>query len=94
LFLFDTKGTHPGGNGVTFDWNLLQKYDREKPFLLSGGINPDNIDEIIELKKTLPIYGLDINSKFEIAPGHKDVNKVSAFIEKIKAIKEDRELEV
>lgn len=94
LFLFDTKGAQPGGNGVTFDWNLLQKYDREKPFLLSGGIKMENLEEIIELRKTLPIYGLDINSKFEVTPGHKDVEKVSAFIEKIKAIKEDRELEV
>lgn len=94
LFLFDTKGAHPGGNGVAFDWKLLQKYDREKPFIISGGIHLNNLEEIAELTKTLPVYAVDINSKFEVAPGQKDAEKVGEFIQLMKKIKEDREIEV
>ncbi len=94
LFLFDTKGKQPGGNGVSFDWSLLQKYDREKPFIISGGIRLENLEEIAELTKTLPVYAVDINSRFEVSPGHKDVGKVKEFMQLIKKIKEDREIEV
>jgi phosphoribosylanthranilate isomerase len=76
LFLFDTKGDQPGGNGKPFDWKLLSKYDNEKPFFLSGGIGLDNIDDIIALSKKLPIYGIDVNSKFEVEPGLKDIAKL------------------
>lgn len=94
LFLFDTKGAQPGGNGVAFDWKLLQKYDKEKPFILSGGIHPGNLEDIVEMTKTLPVYAIDINSKFEISPGQKDVKKVEEFIQLMKKIKEEREIEV
>ena len=76
LFLFDTKGIMPGGNGVPFDWKLLKKYDNEKPFFISGGIGLDNIEEIIALSKTLPVYGIDVNSVFETEPGVKDISKL------------------
>jgi phosphoribosylanthranilate isomerase len=73
-FLFDTKGKLPGGNGTTFDWKILEKYPSVKPFFLSGGIGIDELDAIKEISKTnLPIYAIDINSKFEIEPGLKNI---------------------
>ncbi len=70
-FLFDTKGKLPGGNGYTFDWEVLKNYNSEKPFFLSGGIGIEEI-KIIE-KMNLPVYAIDVNSKFEIEPGLKNV---------------------
>jgi phosphoribosylanthranilate isomerase len=92
LFLFDTKGDNPGGNGTTFDWKLLSKYDNEKPFLLSGGIDLENIEEIIALSKTLPIYGIDVNSKFETEPGIKDIAKLEELFSLVR-VKEQEEAE-
>lgn len=84
-FLFDTYTKHHGGSGRTFDWGILRAYPFEKPFLLSGGIDSDQIAEIVALKKELPqLAGLDINSKFEIEPGLKDISKVSKFKEQFK----------
>ena len=74
-FLFDTKGKEKGGNGYTFDWEILKKYPSNKPFILSGGIGLDEVAAIKELLKTdLPIYTIDINSKFEIEPGLKNID--------------------
>lgn len=79
-FLFDTKGRERGGNGVKFDWSVLKKYHLEKPFFLSGGISPDDIDAIKEITQSgLPVYGVDINSKFEIEPGLKNTEAVKGF---------------
>ena len=61
-FLFDTKGKLPGGNGITFNWQILQHYKLTKPFFLSGGIGLDDIESIKKLN--LPIYAIDVNSKF------------------------------
>jgi phosphoribosylanthranilate isomerase len=73
-FLFDTKGKLPGGNGTTFDWKILENYPSTKPFFLSGGIGIAELDSIKEILKTnLPLYAIDINSKFEIEPGIKNV---------------------
>jgi phosphoribosylanthranilate isomerase len=73
-FLFDTKGKLPGGNGTTFDWKILGNYPSAKPFFLSGGIGIAELDSINEILKTdLPLYAIDINSKFEIEPGLKNV---------------------
>ncbi|MDJ1483212.1 phosphoribosylanthranilate isomerase [Cytophagaceae bacterium DM2B3-1] len=83
-FLFDAKGAAQGGNGITFDWNLLQRYDNEKPFFLSGGLNIESLDAIVALKnKGLNLYGVDINSQFEVSPGIKNVEKVKEFIDKL-----------
>ncbi len=69
-FLFDTKGDLPGGNGTTFNWKILEKYNASKPFFISGGIG---LDEIQALKNSnLPIFAIDINSKFETQPGQKN----------------------
>jgi phosphoribosylanthranilate isomerase len=73
-FLFDTKGKLPGGNGTTFDWKVLEKYPSSKPFFLSGGIGINEMDAVNEISKTnLPIYAIDVNSKFEIEPGLKNI---------------------
>nr|WP_315233113.1 phosphoribosylanthranilate isomerase [uncultured Flavobacterium sp.] len=73
-FLFDTKGKLPGGNGTSFDWKVLEKYPSSKPFFLSGGIGMEEMDAVNEILKTnLPLYAIDINSKFEIEPGLKNI---------------------
>ena len=86
LFLFDTKGDKVGGNGVAFDWTLLDKYSSKKPFLLSGGIGEDSVDELQQFMKTpLSEYcmGWDVNSKFEIRPGFKNIDKIKEFKEQL-----------
>lgn len=77
-FLFDTKGKLPGGNGYAFDWRLLANYPSETPFFLSGGIGPAHRETVAELELA-QLHGLDVNSKFEVRPGHKDVAKLQAF---------------
>ena len=73
-FLFDTKGKLPGGNGTTFDWKVLEKYPSSKPFFLSGGIGIDEMEAVNEIAKTnLPLYAIDVNSRFEIEPGLKNI---------------------
>jgi len=74
FFLFDTKGKLPGGNGTTFEWKVLEKYPSTKPFFLSGGIGIEELESINEILKTnLPIHAIDVNSKFEIEPGLKNI---------------------
>jgi phosphoribosylanthranilate isomerase len=77
-FLFDTKGTNLGGNGVTFDWNILKSYKHEVPFFLSGGIDVQHVPEIKQLS-SLPIHALDINSRFEVSAGFKNIEKIKKF---------------
>jgi phosphoribosylanthranilate isomerase len=83
-FLFDTKGKERGGNGVQFDWSVLEAYPYEKPFFLSGGIG---LKDVLAIQKIIdsnvPIYALDINSKFEIEPGLKNINEVKTFKNKL-----------
>ena len=83
FFLFDTKGEQRGGNGTTFDWSILDKYDNEKPFFLAGGINLENAHNALEIKG-LKIHSLDVNSKFEISPALKDINKIEELMNIIK----------
>ena len=79
-FLFDTKGKERGGNGIQFDWSVLKAYPFSKPFFLSGGIGPNDAESVKEIeKKGLPIYAVDINSKFEDKPGLKNSIKVINF---------------
>ncbi|MCI9844752.1 phosphoribosylanthranilate isomerase [Flavobacterium pectinovorum] len=86
-FLFDTKGKLPGGNGTTFDWTILKKYNSDKPFFLSGGIGINELKAIEEISKSkLPIYGVDVNSKFEIEPGLKNKNLFSNFKRKLEIV--------
>tara|TARA_R110002126_G_scaffold78630_7_gene195688 strand:+ start:1815 stop:2450 length:636 start_codon:yes stop_codon:yes gene_type:complete len=79
-FLFDTKGKLPGGNGTTFDWNVLKNYPSTKPFFLSGGVGLEETTAVNEITKTnLPVYAIDVNSKFEIEPGLKNTELLRAF---------------
>lgn len=88
FFLFDSKGDHPGGNGVQFDWDLLKQYDNDKPFFISGGIGLDNIDQIEQLKG-MKLYGVDVNSMVETAPAVKDVEKLKMLIDRVRPIEEE-----
>lgn len=74
FYLFDTKGKLHGGNGVTFNWEILNKYPSTKPFFLSGGIGLEEIEAI--KKMNLPIHAIDVNSKFEIKPGFKNIELI------------------
>ncbi|HCE55964.1 MAG: phosphoribosylanthranilate isomerase [Lutibacter sp.] len=78
IFLFDTKGNNYGGNGVKFNWDLLQNYKGKIPFLLSGGINKNDADEIKKMKH-LAFLGIDINSGFELEPGLKNIKEIKEF---------------
>nr|WP_293584008.1 phosphoribosylanthranilate isomerase [Prevotella sp.] len=83
LFLFDTKCKTVGGSGEQFDWQVLQAYDGDVPFLLSGGIGPDDAERIKNFHHPKCI-GIDLNSKFEIEPALKDVEKLKQFLVKVK----------
>jgi phosphoribosylanthranilate isomerase len=83
FFLFDTKSELSGGSGKKFGWEILDSYNIDKPFFLSGGIGPDDITSIKSLKNR-GLFAVDINSRFEISPAVKDVEKVKAFIKEIK----------
>ena len=74
-FLFDTKGANYGGNGQVFDWELLQQYKLSTPFFLSGGLDLEHFNSLDQLKD-LPLFALDINSRFEDKPGLKNLGKV------------------
>jgi len=74
-FLFDTPTVKYGGSGKTFNWQLLQNYKMEIPFFLSGGLNPDNLKDVENIDHP-QLFGLDVNSGFETAPGLKDVKKL------------------
>lgn len=81
-FLFDTKGKLPGGNGYAFNWNVLNAYPSTKPFFLSGGIGLNEIENIKEFQKSNAskhCFAIDVNSKFEIEPGLKHIEKVIEF---------------
>jgi phosphoribosylanthranilate isomerase len=82
FFLFDTKGKERGGNGTKFDWQVLENYPFQKPFFLSGGIGLDDVDNILSFlsrQESNYCYALDINSKFEIAPGKKNIEELTEF---------------
>ncbi len=81
-FLFDTKCPSVGGSGQQFDWTVLSAYDDNTPFLLSGGIGPDDAEHLRTFHHGKCV-GIDLNSRFEIAPGLKDINKLKTFIESL-----------
>ena len=79
-FLFDTKGKSPGGNGISFDWEILRNYKYEKKFFLSGGIGIESINAIKKIKNlSLPLFCVDINSRFELNPGEKNIELIKSF---------------
>lgn len=82
-FLFDTKGKARGGNGVAFDWSILKNYHGKTPFLLSGGIH-ENSAIAIKALDFPQMVGIDINSRFELEPAFKNIQKIERFIQEIK----------
>lgn len=82
-FLFDTKGKLPGGNGTTFDWEVLKEYPSSTPFFLSGGIGIEELEKVKQVLKTnLPLYAIDVNSKFEIEAGLKNIELLKLMVER------------
>ena len=81
-FLFDTKCKTVGGSGQQFDWQVLENYDGDVPFILSGGIGPEDVERVRNFHHPKCI-GIDLNSKFEMEPGLKDVEKLKTFLENI-----------
>ncbi len=77
-FLFDTKTDLYGGSGLQFNWNLLNQYQDEKPFIISGGIAVDDAEKIKALEHP-KLMGVDLNSRFETAPAYKDFELVRQF---------------
>lgn len=84
MFIFDYKSPGKGGSGKHFDWTVLGAYHGKTPFLLSGGIGPDDAAAIKGFHHP-SFVGVDINSRFETAPAVKDVEKLKSFIETIKS---------
>lgn len=82
-FLFDTKTPQHGGSGEKFDWRILDSYNGNIPFFLSGGISIDDVERIKEIQHPL-FYGVDLNSKFETEPGLKDIELLKQFIKQLK----------
>ena len=82
-FLFDTKGKMVGGNGQKFDWSVLTAYQGKTPFLLSGGIGPEDAESVRSFHHPRCI-GIDLNSRFESEPGFKDINQLKTFINNIR----------
>lgn len=83
-FLFDTKTPLKGGSGEQFDWSVFQSYDGATPFLLSGGIGPDDARRVRAFSHPRCI-GIDVNSKFEKEPAYKDVDMLRKFISEVRA---------
>lgn len=82
MLLFDTKCTCVGGSGEQFDWTVLQAYDGTLPFLLSGGISPDDSERILSFHHPRCV-GIDLNSRFETSPGLKDIAKLDSFLKQL-----------
>jgi len=94
MFMFDTMGAGYGGTGKKFDWNVLKEAAINKLFFLSGGIEPgdeENIKTFMKEPVAQKLFSIDINSKFEIAPGVKDMKKVKEVIGKLKAPRNNSE---
>lgn len=82
--LFETPTNGFGGSGVSFDWSLLSSYRARTPFFLTGGIGPLSLEALKEFSHPEWI-GVDLNSKFETAPGVKDVEAVRQFVKELLA---------
>lgn len=81
-YLFDTKGKLPGGNGYTFNWDVLKDYPSTKPYFLSGGIGLNELEKIKNFRRSPTskyCYGIDVNSKFETEPGLKNIEELEKF---------------
>lgn len=93
LYLFDTKSSRRGGSGRKFRWSLLDSYPLATPYLLSGGIGPDDTDAIVDAMRP-KMAGIDLNSRFETSPGVKDITKLANFIVSLRKFNEDESLTI
>jgi phosphoribosylanthranilate isomerase len=87
MYLFDTEGAGYGGTGKKFNWNKLKGLNINKPFLLSGGIEPGDekaIKDFLADPVSKDLFSLDINSKFEVSAGVKSMDKVREFVDRLK----------
>lgn len=88
MFMFDTMGAGYGGTGKKFDWNVLKQANLDKLYFLSGGIEPGDEQELAAFRKeeaARKLFAIDINSRFEITAGVKDMSKVEAFVKNLRA---------
>ncbi len=86
MFMFDTMGAGYGGTGKKFNWDLLKGVSFTKPFFLSGGIEPGDEEKLKAFAnepEAKSLFAIDINSKFEITAGVKNMDKVKNFIENL-----------
>jgi phosphoribosylanthranilate isomerase len=89
MFLFDTEGAGYGGTGKKFNWDALLGLNIDKPFFLSGGIQPEDIPALREFSKSpvaKDLFSIDINSRFETMPGVKDMDKLKTFVSGVRSI--------
>jgi phosphoribosylanthranilate isomerase len=87
--LFDTASSVYGGSGISFDWTKLANATGQKPYFLSGGIGPDDVSKItsfVQYEAAGNCIAVDVNSKFETAPGQKNIQLLQSFIPTIKAL--------
>jgi phosphoribosylanthranilate isomerase len=87
--LFDTASSVYGGSGISFDWKKLANATGQKPYFLSGGIGPDDVSKItsfVQSDAAGNCIAVDVNSKFETAPGQKNIQLLQSFIPTIKAL--------
>ena len=82
-FIFDTQTPLVGGSGNHFDWNMLDAYDGNTPFILSGGVGPDDAERVLSIRHPM-FVGIDLNSQFETAPAVKNVDALKDFLAKIR----------
>lgn len=83
IISFDTKTPLVGGSGKQFDWSILEAYDGDVPFLLSGGIGPDDVARVKAFHHP-KMLGIDLNSRFETAPAVKDVEQLRSFVNELR----------
>ncbi len=86
MFMFDTEGVGYGGTGKKFNWDKLQDVAVGKPYFLSGGIEPGDVNKLKEFEKkpeAKGLFAIDINSRFEMVPGIKDMNLIKNFIQQL-----------
>ena len=86
MFMFDTEGAGYGGTGKKFDWNKLKEVTVGKPYFLSGGIEPGDVQRLKDFEKSpeaKALFAIDINSRFETIPGIKDLELVKKFIQEL-----------
>lgn len=90
MFLFDTEGAGYGGTGKQFNWDILKDLSINKPFYLSGGIGPNDLamlEQFAQDPVAKDLFAIDVNSKFETAPGIKNMALLKKFIGEVKAIR-------